>query len=73
MKITPAVLKASAVQLAGSEKGRDTLQRLLAWLDDSGLSLDEKNQRAVLLLVRGAWTSHAETARNAMRDELRGR
>lgn len=59
-----------AQHLATSDKGRDALERVLAWLENSGLSLDHVNQESVLLLLEGAWGGKAGTVRDAMHQAL---
>ncbi len=41
--------------LAKSQKGRDTLRSLRAWLQSSGLTLDMQNQENALALIERAW------------------
>lgn len=59
-----------ANHLAKSQKGRNAMKRLLAWLDDDGLSLDMVNKEAVLTLLNGAFGEYPGTARDVMRDAL---
>ena len=60
-------IRNAARQLAESEKGREALGCLLNWLErSSGLSLDGRNQEAVLLLLQAAWGGYAGTVRDAM-------
>jgi len=61
----------AAQKLADSETGRDTLRRVLEWLDTSGLSLDGRNKLAIMLLIDGAmgW-GLAGSVREAMRAAL---
>lgn len=71
MKIITELEIAAAVKtLAGSEKGREALRVQLAWLEDSGLSLDSMNQRAVLTLLVATWTGKAGMVREAIHAEL---
>lgn len=53
--------------LAGSERGRSALKHLLAWLDDDGLGLDQRNQDAATCLLTLAWQGCAGSVRDAMR------
>lgn len=57
--------------LASSERGREALRRLLAWLDDGGIGLDAVNQTAVLMVLVSAWRKPGST-RDLMRDALDG-
>ena len=56
--------------LAESEKGRQAMRDLLAFLDNGAIGLDEQNQAAVLALLDGAWGEYAGTSRSIMRDWL---
>lgn len=64
------VLREAAEQLSRSDNGRDALRRVLDWLDNSGLSLDHHNQKAVRTLLEGAWGSYAGTTRDVMHEAL---
>lgn len=65
-----AELFAEAQQLAKSEKGRDALRRCVDWLEASGLSLDNRNQVAILRLLEAAWGEWAGTTRDVMHQAL---
>lgn len=65
-----AELRTAAQHLAKSDRGRDALRHVLEWLEASGLSLDERNQRAILTLLESAWGGWAGTARDAMHEAL---
>lgn len=69
--ITETDLQDAVDQLQRSGRGRVTLERLVQWLDDVGLGLDDHNQDAVLLLLTAAWGSFPGTARDLMRDASR--
>lgn len=63
--ITELEIAAAVKTLSGSDNGRDTLERVLAWLEASGQSLDNMNQRAALTLLVGSWTGKASAVREA--------
>ena len=56
-------------QLAGSEKGRDAMRRILDWMDGDGLTLDYANQHAASSLIALCWR-HPGSTRDAMRTAL---
>lgn len=56
--------------LSESQKGRDAMRHLLAWLDDSGCSLDGRNQDCCTSLLDAAWAGYAGSVRDAMREAL---
>jgi hypothetical protein len=56
--------------LSESEKGRQAMRDLLAFLDNGAVGLDEQNQAAIMALLDGAWGEYAGTARDVMRDWL---
>ncbi|MDB4798962.1 hypothetical protein OAH36_05145 [Verrucomicrobia bacterium] len=56
--------------LAESEKGRQAMRDLLAFLDNGAIGLNEQNQAAIMALLDGAWGEYAGTARDVMRDWL---
>lgn len=60
----------AARNLARTERGRNAMTRLLAWLDDDGLGLDIVNKESVLTLLNGAFNQYPGTARDAMREAL---
>lgn len=70
--ITVSELERCAAQLGRSEAGRATLRYLLDWLDDTDINLDSQNQEAVFTLLEGFWGSFSGTARDVVRDNLRG-
>ena len=65
--LTEDDLQRAVDQLRLSDRGRRTLQMLVAWLDDVGLGLDALNQQAVYALMAGAWGSFPSLARDLMR------
>jgi hypothetical protein len=69
-KIIEHEIRAAAEHLAKSDKGRDALCRLVDWLENSGLSLDETNQGCVVTLLQTAWGGMAGTTREAMHEAL---
>lgn len=56
-------------QLAKSQRGRNALRRLLEWLDDDGLGLDQHNQEAVYQVLAAAWCAPGST-RDLMREAI---
>ena len=56
--------------LAESEKGRQAMRDLLAFLDNGAIGLNEQNQAAIMALLDGAWGEYAGSARDVMRDWL---
>lgn len=65
-----STLSHEARQLAKSEKGQDALRRVVDWLENSGLSLDHRNQEAILALLDAAWNGYAGTVRDVMHEAL---
>lgn len=63
-------LTSEAKHLSRSDKGRDALERVLDWLESSGLSLDGRNQQAILTLLENAWGGYAGTVRDVMHEAL---
>lgn len=63
-------LHEAAQRLAQTDRGRQTLTTLLAWLDDVGTVLDARHQDAVFSLLTGAWNGYAGSTREAMREAL---
>lgn len=63
-------LQSAAQALARTDRGRNAMLHLLAWLDDDGLGLDSQGQEAVITLLAGAWGRYAGTARDVMREEI---
>lgn len=53
-----------------TDRGRNAMRHMLAWLDDDGLGLDGDGQVAARTLLNGAWDGWAGTARDLMRDAL---
>lgn len=68
--ITEEDLVNAARQLAREKVGRQSMRRLLAWLNDGGLNLDGQNRQAVMTLLCGAWGSFPGTARDVMEAAL---
>lgn len=60
----------AARQLAESTRGRDALRRVVDWLEESGLGLDQNNQQATLTLLEHAWAGYAGTVRDVMHEVL---
>lgn len=60
-------LERAVVQLNRSEKGKQAMCDLLAFLENGGISLDADNQLHVACLLAGAWGSHAGTTLEALR------
>ena len=56
--------------LAESEKGRQAMRDLLAFLDIGAIGLNEQNQAAIIALLDGACGEYAGTSRDVMRDWL---
>ena len=48
-------LERAVVQLNRSEKGKQAMRDLLAFLENGGISLDAENQLHFLCLLSGAW------------------
>lgn len=65
-EVAAELLGVAAHQLNKSEKGVIAL-RSLARISDDLVSLDPKNQQAVLLLMRGVFT-HPGTGREVLKD-----
>jgi hypothetical protein len=68
--MTPQRLTNAVRQLSRSDKGRDALRAMLNWMNDTGLSLDQENQLAVITLLWGAWGSYPGTTRELMTEAL---
>lgn len=68
--MTEENLRDAAQTLGATERGRQSMEALLRFLDEGGIGLDLKNQSAFRTLLDGAWGEFAGTARDAMRDEL---
>ena len=62
-------LRYAVEYLTRTERGRNALKRLLAWLDDDGLGMDAYNQRAAMTVLESAWGPWSGTARDLMREE----
>lgn len=69
--LTKTDLHNAVEQLKRSRRGQTAMRKLLEWLDDTGLGLDEQNQEAILILLEGAWGPFPSTARDLMRDATR--
>lgn len=54
-----------------SDKGRQAMRDLLAFLENGGISLDADNQLHVARLLTGAWGSYAGTTLEALRGRVR--
>lgn len=54
-------------QLRQTQRGRSAMRHILAWLDDDGLGLDDKNQAAIISLIALAFRYPGST-RDAMRE-----
>lgn len=50
-------IEASIEQLARSDKGQDSLRRILEWMNASGLSLDWRNKEAAASVIAGCWAA----------------
>lgn len=59
-----------AEQLAQSERGHAAMQHLLAFLEDCGLGLDDKNKNAFLDVLFCAWYKSPMDARDALRGQV---
>ena len=64
-------LERAVVQLNRSEKGKQAMRDLLAFLENGGISLDAENQLHFLCLLSGAWGNYAGTALEALRCMVR--
>ena len=64
-------LERAVTNLSRSDKGRQAMRDLLAFLENAGISLDAENQRHVLCLLSGAWGSYAGTTFEALRSVVR--
>ncbi len=60
-------LERAVEQLVRSDKGKQAMCDLLAFLENGGISLDGNNQLHVLCLLSGAWGNCAGTALEALR------
>ena len=69
-RITVEEMQAAARQLARSEHGRMTMQRLLTWIENDGAQIDLLDQRAFLALLGGAWTGQGDKVRALLRETL---
>jgi hypothetical protein len=68
--MTPAHLREAVDDLSKTERGRSAMCHLLAWLDDDGLGLDERNQEAYLIVLHLAWNGYAGTTRDLLREAV---
>jgi hypothetical protein len=57
--MTKEQLDKAGSQLSESEKGRQAMKDLLAFLDNGAIGLDEQNQAAIMALLDGAWGEYA--------------
>lgn len=46
------------------------MEALLDWIDQHGIGLDDRNQKAVLTLLAGTWGPLTGTTRELIADEL---
>lgn len=72
-EITQRDLVNAAQQLARSKSGRQSMRRVLAWLNDGGLDLHEDEKHDVLTLTSaafGASVRFAATARGVIEETL---
>lgn len=64
-------LQAAVDQLSRSDRGHKVMRGILALLEDhAALSLDQEGQKAIIVLLCGAWGQYAGTARDMIRDRL---
>ena len=63
-------LDKAGAKLAESDKGKQAMRDLLAFLENGAIGLDDQNQAAVIAILDGAWGEYAGTARDVMRDWL---
>lgn len=70
MEITEESLLEAARRLGRTDRGRQAMADLRTFLDNGGLSLDGPNQKAFLVLLRGAFGSFPGTAREVLDDVL---
>jgi hypothetical protein len=63
-------LEEAVARLRQTTRGRNTMRRLLEWLDDDGLGLDAENQFATMTIIKGAWGSWCGTTRDLMRQAI---
>ena len=64
--VTRDEVREAVEQLAKSRKGVNALRHLLEWFEDDALSLDMHNQRAVVVLLTGAWSGYPGSVREWM-------
>ena len=60
-------LERAVVQLNRSDKGKQAMRDLLAFLEYGGIRLDADNQLHVACLLSGAWGSYSGTTLEALR------
>jgi hypothetical protein len=65
-----AELNIAASALGRSERGRKAMQDTLVMLDGGGIALDQSNINALVTLLMAAWSTHPQSARDAMREVL---
>ena len=64
-------LKRAVSNLDRSDKGRQAMRDLLAFLENGGISLDGDNQLHVACLLAGAWGNYSGTTLEALRSVVR--
>ena len=69
--VSVADLERAVVQLNRSDKGKQAMRDLLAFLENGGISLDAENQLHFVCLLSGAWGNYAGTALEALRCMVR--
>lgn len=69
-ELTREDLVHAARQLALTKTGRQSMRKVLAWLNDGGLDLDAINKQAIRTLLEGAWGPLPGTAREVMEATL---
>lgn len=66
MEITTEQIELAVRQLKRSERGRDAMKDLRAWIDTHS-GLDGQNQTAVITLLVAAWSGSAGTVLEKMK------
>jgi hypothetical protein len=59
--MSPAEIEQAIDQLNQTERGRKVIEHLYAMLNDGGISLDSRNQQAVVTILCGAWGKYSGT------------
>lgn len=67
MEISKEQIEQAINQLAKSDRGRDTMDDLIKFLETSAWGLDGKNQTAVITLLIAAWDSWYGTVLQSLR------